>query len=154
MKNANQQTTREPTSDRTVRKLGLALLAAATLGAPAVAAAEDLRSVACSVQVDYLLNNVLRSTYQRDFTVSPGVPYSEDFSTAVRFRFFDASTTLEADKSYRVTISYYNDFGTELTLREDRVSETNRASHSYFTSIGSPGERTTNWTLTCTRVKP
>lgn len=162
MKNANQRTTRDSTSDRTVRKLGLALLAAAALGAPAVATAEDLRSVACSVQVDYLLNNVLRSTYQRDFTVSPGVPYSEDFSTAVRFRFFDASTTLEADKSYRVTISYYNDvgvfdfvdFGTELTLREDRVSETNRASHSYFTSIGSPGERTTNWTLTCTRVKP
>ena len=158
MSHATRSTPRFPA----IARIAAATLAATCLGAPLAAYAEDVRTVACAMQVDYLFNNVLRSTYQRDFTVSPGVPYKEDFSTVTRFRFFDASATHEADKSYRVTISYYNDvgvfdfvdFGTELTLREDRLSETNRATHSYFTSIGAPGERTTNWTLTCTRVKP
>lgn len=142
-------------------KLVPTLLAAAALAAPALAYAEAPRSIACSVQVDYLFDNVLRSTYQRDFTVSPGATFSDDFSTATRFGFFDASTTLEADRSYVVRVAYFHDVGvfdwvdlrTDLTLRADRVAETNRASHSYFTSLGAAGERTTNWTLTCTRVK-
>ena len=144
------------------RQLIIGLFMAAISVAPMAANASEPRTAACSVSVTYLLNNVVRSTYVKDFVVSPGAPFSDDFSTVTRFRFFDASATHEADKSYRVTISYYNDvgvfdfvdFGTELTLREDRLSETNRATHSYFTSIGAPGERTTNWTLTCTRVKP
>jgi hypothetical protein len=125
--------------------------------------AEDLRSVSCSVHVDFLFNNVLRGTYQRDFVVAPGVDYDEDISRPpLHFGFYHASTTLEAEKSYVVAITYDNDvgvfdwvqFSTLLTLRQDRLSETNQGAHRYFTSQGASGERATNWTLTCTRVKP
>jgi hypothetical protein len=140
----------------------LVALAAAIFVAPINANAEDVRNVSCSVDVDFLFNNLLRATYQRDFVVSPGVDYDEDISTATRFGFFNASTSLQADKSYVVTITYDYDVGvfdwvdlrTELTLRQDRLAETNQGSHRYFTSQGAAGERTTNWTLTCTRVKP
>ncbi len=109
----------------------LVALAAAIFVAPIDASAEDLRTVSCSVQVDFLFNNALRATYQRDFVVTPGVDYDEDISRApFRFGFFHASTTLEADKSYIVTINYDNDVGvfdyvdfrTQLTLRQDRVA--------------------------------
>jgi hypothetical protein len=140
----------------------LVAMAAAIFVAPINANAEDLRNVSCSVHVDFLFNNVLRATYQRDFVVSPGVDFDEDISTVTRFGFFHASTSLEADKSYVVTMNFdkdvgvfdFVDFRTQLTLRQDRLAETNQASHSYFTSQGASGERTTNWTLTCTRVKP
>ena len=138
-------------------------LAAAIFVAPIKANAAELRSVACSVHVDFLFNDLLRSTYQRDFVVSPGVDYFEDISTALRFGFFQASTTLEADRSYVVKITFDDDvgvfdyvhFSTQLTLRQDRVSETNQGSHLYsIVSLQTAGDRTTNWTLTCTRIKP
>ena len=148
---------------RTISKCSvLVALAAAIFLAPIHASAEDLENVSCSVHVDFLFNNLLRATYQSDFVVSPGVDYDEDISTRIRFGFFHASTTLEGDKSYVVTINYdydvgvfdYVDFSTQLTLRQARVTETNQASHSYYTSQGAAGERKTNWTLTCTRLKP
>ena len=59
----------------------LVALAAASFVVPINANAEDLRNVSCSVHVDFLFNNLLRATYQRDFVVSPGVDYDEDIST-------------------------------------------------------------------------
>jgi len=60
-----------------------------------------------------------------------------------------------------VAISYYNDVGvfdaidfrTQLTLHDDKDAESISASHTYFTSQGAAGDRTTNYTLTCSILK-
>jgi hypothetical protein len=43
------------------------------------------------------LNDVSRLSYVRDFVVSVDTPFSEDFSTATRFRFFDAFLCYEGN---------------------------------------------------------
>lgn len=137
-------------------------LAAAAGALPAAAQADDQRSVACNVAVSFLLNGTVRHTYEKAFVIAPGGTFDDDFSTAIRFRYFTARQRLEADKSIVVTVGYYNDvgvfdfmdFNTQLTLREDRLLETNAGRYSYFTSQGAPGERTIDYALICSRVKP
>ena len=139
-------------------KILLASLAIAGLAAPLAGHAESIRTVACSVSIDYLANDVLRAPYQKDFVVTPGVTFQHDFSTFTRFRFFEASTKLEGNRTV-VSISYYNDVGvfeyvdmrTSLPMRED--VESTSGSHTYWTELGIAGTHTTNWTLTCQRVK-
>ncbi len=123
----------------------LASILAAGLFAPLNANAAELRSVACSVSVNYLLNGVVRAPYQKDFVITPGTTFEDDFSTITRFRIFDASTRLEADnKTTTVSFSYYNDVGvfeaidfrTELKLRNDRTPETTSGTHTYWSSLG------------------
>jgi hypothetical protein len=133
----------------------------ASFAAPFNANAKELRSVACSVAVDFLFNGAVRAApYRNEFVVNPGEAFSDDFSTRLRFGFFDASTRLESGNPV-VAISYYNDVGvfdaidfrTELTLHDDKVAESISASHTYSTSQGAAGDRTTNYTLTCGVLK-
>lgn len=141
-------------------KLLLAALAAVGLAAPIVANAAEARPVSCAVTVDYLLNNVVRAHYQKDFVVMPGVPYEDDFSTFTRFRFFDASTRLENDKTV-VYIGYYNDVGvfeavdlrTKLVIHDDKPDDVTSGRHMYFTELGVAGDHTTDYTLACHRLK-
>ena len=144
------------------RQLIIGLFMAAISVAPMAANASEPRTAACSVSVTYLLNNVVRSTYVKDFVVSPGAPFSDDFSTVTRFRFFDASATLAADgKSTTVSINYYNDIGvfesvdfdTALTLHDDKSPESTAGRHSYWSSLGVAGEHTTRYELTCQLLK-
>lgn len=130
--------------------------------APINASAAGLRSVACSVDVNYLLNDVVRAPYHKEFVVAPGVIFEDDFSTFTRFRIFDASTRLEADnKTTVVSISYYNDVGvfeavdlsTELKLRDDKAPESTSGRSIYWSSLGVAGSHTTSYTLTCQIVK-
>lgn len=133
---------------------------AASVSVPAYTHASQNGRLACSVSIDYVLNNVLRQSYQKDFVIDPNTPFSDDFSTATRFRFFDASTTRQSGDSV-VTISYFNDVGvftavdfrTTLTMRDDKDGETISGSHTFFTSIGAVGNHTTNYTLTCQRAQ-
>ncbi len=140
----------------------LASILAAGLFAPLNAHAAELRSVACSVSVNYLLNGVVRAPYQKDFVITPGTTFEDDFSTFTRFRIFDASTRLEADnKTTTVSFSYYNDVGvfeaidfrTELKLRNDRTPETTSATHTYWSSLGVAGNHTTDYSFTCQVLK-
>lgn len=134
----------------------------AALAAPIVAQAGEPRAVGCSVSVTYLLNGVARSTYERSFSVSPGAPFSDDFSTATRFRFFDAAATLEADgKTTTVAVSYFNDVGvlesvdfrTQLAVGSDRLPRSTSATHTYWSSVGIAGDHTTTYQLTCQALK-
>jgi hypothetical protein len=143
-------------------QLILASILAAGCVAPIHANAAELRSVVCSVSVNYLLNGVVRAPYQKDFVIAPGVVFEDDFSTFTRFRIFDASSRLEADtKSTTVSISYYNDvgvfeaidFNTELQLRDDRTPETTSGTHTYWSSLGVAGSHTTSYALTCRVLK-
>ncbi len=135
-------------------------IAAAGVAASMNVSASELRAVSCSVSVDYSLNRVVRSTYQKDFVIAPGAAFSDDFSTATRFRYFDASTQL-VDGDTVVSVSYFNDvgvfdsvdFGTTLTLRNGREIETINGGNSFFTSRPSSAEHRTNYTLSCGRAR-
>lgn len=141
---------------RALRPAAAALLLAATLTPAAQAQA---LTVSCDVSIQYLLNGSLMDTYARAFQVSEGVPYSEDFSTATRFKFFDASFAREVNQG-RVSISYYNDVGvfstvqlnTSLVMRKRTGVETTGGDHTYSTSQGAAGNHETRWTLSCARV--
>jgi hypothetical protein len=144
-------------------KLLKLLLVSATLAgavAPLGVHASQSDGVACSVVISYVLNGTVRESYQKDFAVTPAVPVSDDFSTFTRFKFFDASTHRESGASI-VDISYYSDVGvfdsidfrTKLTLRDDKAVETASGSHTYYVSLGVSGQHTTNYNLTCQRLK-
>lgn len=134
----------------------VAALLCATL---APAAHAQALSVTCDVNIQYLLNNAPMETYARTFQVSEGVPYSEDFSTATRFKFFDASFAREVNQG-RVSISYFNDVGvfstvqlnTSLVMRKRTGVETTSGDHTYSTSQGAAGNHETRWTLSCRKL--
>lgn len=144
---------------RILSKLLLVAMVAVQLTGPSAVRAGEVRAVSCTVAVDYLFNNVVRAPYQKSFAINPGEVFEDDFSTFTRFRIFDAWTHLDESGNTVVEMSYFNDVGvfdsidlrTHLTLRDD--TETVSGSHSYFTSQGAAGERTTNYTLTCNRLK-
>ncbi len=143
---------------KTLRTLLLSAVLLSAVNISDANAAEE-RSVSCSVSIDYLFNGVVRAPYQKDFVVTPGVRFEDDFSTPTRFRIFDASTRLEDGKTV-VVISYFNDvgvfesvdFNTELKLNDEK-GETRSGSHTFFTSRGAVGSHTTNYTLSCSRLK-
>lgn len=143
------------------RTLLLASLAITAVAAPSFVRADNVKQIACSVKIDYLVNGALRFPYQKDFVVAPGAPFEHDFSTFVRSRFFTATARdIENGRSV-IEIGYYNDvgvfeyaeLGTSVTVRNDRADETTTGSSSYFTSLGTAGEHTTDYTLTCHRLK-
>jgi hypothetical protein len=115
--------------------------------------------VSCSVSVDYVPNGVLREHYQKDFVVDTATPFSDDFSTVTRFKFFDATTQKVSGVS-TANIAYFNDVGVfnsidfraKLNLRDDR-GETTDGSYTFFTLLPASAEHTTNYSLTCKRVK-
>ena len=140
----------------------IAVWAAAQSIDPSSVSAAQLRNVSCSVAIDYSLSNIVRAQYQREIIIQPGLLFEDDFSTAVRFRYLDAITRLEADgKTTTVTLSYYNDVGvfefidfrTELKLKDDRVPVTTAGSHTYWSSLGVAGEHTTDYAITCAVLK-
>lgn len=139
-----------------IRSWLLGLLAASCL-MPLGAQAREPQSAACSVSINYLLGSSVRSAYQKDFVVEPGVVFEDDFSTPIRFRYLDAWSTVAADgKTTTVSIAYYNDIGvfefidlrTEVTLN-DKDAQTSTGSSSYWSELGVAGEHITKYTLTC-----
>ncbi len=144
-------------------KVSLALL----LSGFAMQAAADSGSnpdndiMSCSVSVEYKRNNVSRLVYTKDFLVSPGTPFSDDFSTATRFRFFDATVARvngvpEVAAVFDADVDVFNavDFGTVLKVKDESNGETQTGNSSFFTSApGAAGSHRTEYTLTCARAK-
>jgi hypothetical protein len=137
-------------------QLLLSVVAAATLGAPQAADAAASDPLACSIAVTTTLNSVATLAYTRDFTVSTTTPFSDDFSTATRLRFFDASVTIEAGTpvvaiQLDADVSVFDtvDFSTSLKLR-DAHGETTSGTSSFFTSNRAIR---TEYTLTCARAR-
>jgi hypothetical protein len=141
-------------------KLLLASITVAGVAAPINVYASQSDSVACSVGVSYVLNGVLRESYQKDFVVSPTAAYSDDFSTFIRFKFFDATTHRDGGASV-VDVSYFSDvgvfdsvdFSTKLVLRDDKSAETATGSHTFYTSRPASAAHATSYNLTCQRLK-
>lgn len=144
-----------------IKKIALAAVSALTLLAPLASSAAQNDPVACSVTVTYSLNGVVRESYQKDFVVDTATPFSDDFSTFTRFKFFDATTT-KAQGTSTVNIAYFSDvsvfnsvdFSAKLSLREDR-SETTEGESTFYTSVVNSGSAAhkTAYVLTCKRAK-
>lgn len=136
----------------------LGALAAAAFVVPMTAYAGGPKPVSCSADVQYLLNNTVRSSYARTFTVAPGTPFSEDLSNAIRFKWIDAIATLEPDgKTTNVRFMFYADvsaiesadFSTDIEVPGDKKPVTTSASSTYWSSFGVAGNHTTKWSITC-----
>ncbi|NOT83858.1 MAG: hypothetical protein HOP02_03560 [Methylococcaceae bacterium] len=136
-------------------KLLIASSMVANFAAPITAQAKQRAvSVSCSVAV-----NVSKpegdEIYQKDFVVQPDVNFSDDFSTLIRQKTFDAYTLTVAGRT-EVTIDYFNDvgvfdalqFNTTFMLPQDREAGSISGKSAAFTSNGN---FTANYTLTCNR---
>lgn len=141
--------------------LAAASAALAALAAPAIVHADEINPMDCSVSVVYSLNNVERLRYERAFIVGLDSPYSEDFSTATRLRFFDAFLT-DNDGVPQVTITFdadvsvFNavDFTANLNVKDQSKGETSTGVNRFFSSVaGAAGNHTTAYTLTCSRAR-
>ena len=134
--------------------LGLALLAASA------GYADAPQVLSCSVRIDYRVNGQPRAPYRKDFTVTPGDPWEDDFSTFTRERFFRATARIEQGRTV-VDVAYDNDLANfeyasleaSLKLGENEPVGTVRGTDTAFTSLGTAGERTTEYTLTCRHGK-
>lgn len=144
-----------PNARRILRGTLFAVAAVALLAAPA-GYADAPRVVACSVHIDYRVNGQPRVPYRKDFVVTPGDSWEDDFSTFTRERFFRATARIE-DGLTVVDVAYDNDLApfeyasveTTVKLADDEPTRTVRGSQTAFTSLGAVGERTTAYTLTC-----
>lgn len=142
-------------------KLLMVSIAAVGFAAPFGAGASENDVMACSVTVDYSLNSVTRLSYVKEFEVAPAAPFSDNFSTATRFRFFDAVMTYEAGEpvvtiSFDADVSVFNTvaFGTSLTVRDESKGDTTSGNNAFFSSVpGAAGAHRTHYTLTCERAK-
>ena len=131
------------------------------LAAPLMANAAQVDVMACDVEITYSLNSVPSLTYVMSFQVAPDAPFSDDFSSATRFRFFDATMTVEAGDPvvsirFDADVSVFNavDFNASLKVRDRNKPETASGSNSFFSSLtGVAGAHRTEYTLTCQRAR-
>ena len=141
--------------------LALTTLALAAVTAPSLGSAAQIDPMLCSVNVDYSINNVSRLSYVKDFVVSADAPFSDDFSSATRFRFFDAYLTVEAGDPvvtivFDADVSVFNtvDFTANLKVKNENKGDTISGDSGFFTSVpGAAGAHKTRYTLSCQRTK-
>lgn len=145
-------------------KLFSSLLAAAVVTAattPAMAATgsgnEANDTMACTVSVEHKRGSVTTLAYTRDFVVAPSAPYTDDFSTSTRFRFFDATVARvngspEVAFVFDADVDVFNavNFGSVLRVHNESGGETLTGSSSFFGS--TVGSQRSFYTLTCKRA--
>ncbi len=139
------------------------LFAVATLAvalAPAVAGATDApRNVTCSVNVSYAVNNGTPQVYQKDFLVEAGTTFHDEFGTIIRFKEFNASTSVDADGKTVVSFDYYSDvnafdaveFSSSLTLTDEKGTQVAGRNAFYTSHSGFSASHRTDYVLFCTR---
>jgi hypothetical protein len=121
----------------------------------ALAAPDD--PLACSVAVEHRVGGALRFSYAKDFTVSPTAPFSDDFSTATRFRTIDASVTVadgtpEVVLAVEADVDAFNSAGFEAALAIHDRSGVSTAGRTSF--AGAVGSHRITYTLTCSQPTP
>lgn len=138
--------------------LSLSMVAVVTVASSSWQITEGAKpeSVTCTMNIVNTIHNatgavVSTETYQRDFVVSEGVPYSEDYSTRTRFKFFDATLTRNNGEtivaiSWFADVSVFNsvDLATAIKLSKGQKTGESSAEHTYGFSGGF---NTTTYTL-------
>ncbi|TXH72320.1 MAG: hypothetical protein E6Q88_06475 [Lysobacteraceae bacterium] len=121
----------------------------------------DNDAMACTVSVEYLRSGTARLTYNKDFVVGPNSPFSDDFSSATRLRFFDATVTYvdgipEVSAVFDADVDVFNavQFGFTLKVRDESNGETQSGYNTFFSSVtGASGSHRSNYTMTCARAQ-
>ena len=121
----------------------------------------DNDAMQCSVSVEYLRSGALRLNYTKDFVVAPNAPFNDDFSSATRFRFFDATVTYvngipEVSAVFDADVDVFNavQFGFTLKVRDESNGETQSGYNTFFSSVaGASGSHRSNYTMTCARAQ-
>ena len=142
-------------------KFRYAAAIAGVLALPTLAAAAQTDTMACAVSIEYSLNNVTTLTYNKGFEVGVDATFTDDFSTATRFRFFDAFLNYEAGVPtvtivFDADVSVFNavDFDAALQVRDQSNGTSTTGTNSFFSSVpGAAGAHRTRYTLTCLRAK-
>lgn len=138
--------------------LAVAAVAAATTPAMAASGGNEANdTMACTISVEYKRGNVTNLVYTRDFVVAPSAPYTDDFSTSTRLRFFDA-TVARVDGAPEVAFVFDADvdvfnavnFGSALRVHDENKGETLTGSSSFFGS--AVGSHRSFYTLSCKRA--
>ena len=146
----------------TKKGLRLSIAMGLSLAAFGTATASDRPdAMNCSVTVTYALSGVPRLTYAKEFTVTTDAPFSDDFSTATRIRWFDASLALEdgtpvVSMQFDADVSTFNavSVSASLKVKDERHGETESGSNSFYSSVpGAAGAHKTDYTLTCWRTE-
>ncbi|MFZ5635075.1 MAG: hypothetical protein ACOY82_00665 [Pseudomonadota bacterium] len=150
---------------KTLRSLRTALallLAAFALHASAETGSNPLNdTMDCTIAVEYKRSNVSRLVYQKAFRVAPDAPFADDFSTATRFRFFDATVSRvdgvpEVAVVFDADVDVFNavDFGAVLKVHDESGGDTQTGDSTFFSSVpGASGSHRTTYALGCARAK-
>jgi hypothetical protein len=115
--------------------------------------------VSCSIAVATTGANK-GGSYNKDFMLSSGVTFVEDFKDPINpFDFFTATLAPEAGNLV-VSIDYFRDvstydsvgLSTRLTVHGGRDIETTSGSNEFSSSFGGFRDYRTNYTLSCRRL--
>ena len=143
-----------------LNKLLIASIAVAGLVCSFAASAADTDAMECSVAVNFT-SSAGSLTYAKVFEVSPAAPFSDDFSTRTRFKFFDATVAIESGIPvvsifFDADVSVFNavSFEASLKVRDQSNGETTSGNNGFYSSIpGAGGSNRTDYTLSCKRAK-
>ncbi len=94
--------------------------------------------------------------YHKDFSMTDGTFFSDDFSTFTRFKFFDAAMTTNLGAS-KVSIDWFADVtvfnavdvSTSVTIPKGQKEGSTSGIHTFYTSTGSTQ---TTYSLTCLKM--
>lgn len=145
------------------KKLALAsTLAAAALLSIAFlpsAGAESLAGAtySCSVDISYVSTSGITETYRRDFVVSVGETFDDDFSTPTRQHVFSATATQQGS-GVVIGIDYFSDvsvfdavdLATALAMKGNQAKEDLAGRHRFFSSLS--GNYTITYSLSCRKL--
>lgn len=136
----------------------MAAIVAAVVAAPTGARAAQLDNMSCSVNVEHRVNNTVVLTYTRSFVVGVDAPFNDNFSSATRFRFFDAFLTYDNGTpivriAFDADVTVFNavTFGASLKVHDETHGETATGDQGFFGGAGV-GSNRTNWGLFCQRA--
>jgi hypothetical protein len=131
---------------------------AAALCLPTLANADkETVKVACSIAIT--TSGAARGgSYNKDFVLSPGAGFIEDFKDPIHFDSFDASLAREAGNLV-ASINYFRDvtvfdsvgLTARLTVANGRGIHSTSGTNEFSTSLGTSRSFQTSYTLTCRR---
>lgn len=116
------------------------------------------KGIACVMDVVVVSKNqsgtvIGTESYQKEFVLTKGGRFDDDFSTRTRFKFFSASVQTEDGEStiaanWYADITVFNavDFNTSVTLEGSQKEGKVSGNHTFYNSSGSTK---TTFTLTC-----
>jgi hypothetical protein len=142
-----------------VNKLLLSSIVAATIAVPTFAnAAKEAAKVSCGIAIT-TTGAARGGSYNKDFVLSSGVGFVEDFKDPIHFDSFTAALATEAGNLV-VSIDYFRDVSTfdsvglttRLTIHNGRGIETTSGTNEFSSSLGGFRDYRTNYTLTCRRL--